>query len=47
MLGDNQEVVTKNKVPQELLNKQNNALAYHQVREMIDTNFCMYYWING
>jgi hypothetical protein len=47
MFGDNQSVVTNSTIPQTSLNKRNNALAYHQVREMIAANVLSYYWSDG
>jgi hypothetical protein len=47
MLGDNQAVVTNSTIPHSSLNKQHNALAYHQVCEMIAAKILGYYWIDG
>jgi hypothetical protein len=47
MFGDNQSVVTNSTVPQSLLIKRHNALAYHRVREMIAAKEISYYWTDG
>jgi hypothetical protein len=47
MFGDNQSVVTNSTIPHSSLNKWHNALAYHQVREMIAANILGYYGIDG
>jgi hypothetical protein len=47
MFGDNQAVVSNSTIPHSSLNKRQNALAYHRVREMISAKILGYYWIDG
>jgi hypothetical protein len=44
---DNKAVVTNSTIPHSSLNKRNNALSYHRVREMIAVKILGYYWIGG
>jgi hypothetical protein len=38
MLGDNQSVITSSTITESTLNKRENALSYHLVRECIAAN---------
>jgi hypothetical protein len=43
LLGDNQSVITSSTIPQSMLSKRHNALAYHRVRAAVAAgvlNFC-------
>jgi hypothetical protein len=47
MFGDNQSVVTNATIPQSVLSKRHNALAYHRVREAITAKILRYHYIPG
>jgi hypothetical protein len=47
MYGDNHAVIMNSSIPHSSLNKQQNALSYHHVREMIAAKILGYYWIYG
>jgi hypothetical protein len=47
LFGDSQSVVSNSTIPYSLLNKIQNALAYHRVREMIAAKIIACYWIDG
>jgi hypothetical protein len=47
MLGDNMSVVMNTTVPSSVLNKENNAIAYHRVREAIVTRIMRFPYIKS
>ena len=47
MFGDNRSVVTSSTLPQSALNKQHNALSYHQVWEAIAAKVLKFFHISG
>ena len=47
MYGDNKSVVTSSTIPHSKLNKRNNALSYHRVREAIAAKIIDFLLIDG
>ena len=47
LFGDNQSVITSSTLPESVLNKRHNALAYHQVREAIAAKILTFHWIDS
>ena len=45
LLGDNRSVVTSSTLPHSTLGKRHNILAYHQVRQAIESTILDYHWI--
>ena len=47
MFGDNKSVVTSSTIPQSILNKRHNMLAYHRVRETIAARIIEFHWFSS
>ena len=47
MLEDNESVVTSSTIPQSILDKRHNMLAYHQVREAIAARILEFCWCSS
>ena len=47
MFGDNQSVITSSTIPNSVLSKRHNALAYHKVRAAIAAGFIYFCKIDG
>ena len=47
MFGDNKSVITSTSIPQSVLNKRNNMLSYHRVREAIAAKILDFYWFSS
>jgi hypothetical protein len=47
MFGDNKSVTISSTIPQSILNKRHNCLAYHRVREAISANILEFHWIDA
>ena len=45
LFGDNRSVVTCSNLPHSTLGKRHNLLAYHRVREAIESKILAFYWI--
>ena len=44
MFGDNKSIITSSTIPQSILNKRHNVMAYHPVREAITAKIIEFYW---
>ena len=44
MFGDNKSVVTSTTIPKSILNKRDNMLSYHRVREAIAAKILKFHW---
>ena len=47
MFRDNKSVVTSSTMPQSILNKRHNMLAYHRVREAIPAKIIEFHWCSS
>ena len=47
MFGDNKSVVMSSTIPQSILNKRNNMLSYHRVREAIAAKILEFHWCSS
>ena len=47
MFGDNKSVVMSPTIPQSILNKRNNMLSYHRVREAIAAKILEFHWCSS
>ena len=47
MLGDNKSVCTSSTIPQSILNKRHNMLAYPHVREAIAAKIIEFHWCSS
>ena len=47
MFGDNKSVITSSTIPQSIINKRHNMLAYHRVREAIPAKILEFHWCSS
>ena len=47
MFGDKKSMVTSSTIPQSILNKRHNMLAYHRVGEAIAAKFIEFHWCSS